>query len=93
MGNWVSLALQLNVYPLEWRREGFNLLAIKGFFCYINIIVKTIVKNLLIVFIILLVISGIFTLYSSPFESKETIPLNQVVNYINNDEVVKITVQ
>ncbi len=54
---------------------------------------KTIVKNLLIVFIILLVISGIFTLYSSPFESKETIPLNQVVNYINNDEVVKITVQ
>ncbi len=54
---------------------------------------KTIVKNLLIVFIILLVISGIFTLYSSPFEAKETIPLNQVVSYINNDEVVKITVQ
>ncbi len=54
---------------------------------------KTIIKNLLIVFIILLVISGIFTLYSSPFESKETIPLNQVVSHINNDEVEKITIK
>jgi cell division protease FtsH len=64
-----------------------------GDFCYIKKTMKTIVKNLLIVFIVLLVISGIFTLYSSPFEEKETIPLNQVVTHINNEEVAKITVQ
>lgn len=54
---------------------------------------KTIVKNLLIVFLVLLIISGIFTLYTSPFEEKEEIPLNQVVSYINNGEVEKITIQ
>ncbi len=54
---------------------------------------KTIVKNLLIVFLVLLIISGIFTLYTSPFEEKEEIPLNQVVSYINNEEVEKITIQ
>jgi len=50
-------------------------------------------KNLLIVFVVLLIISGIFTIYSSPFEEKEKIPLNQVVAHINNDEVSKITIQ
>jgi len=65
-----------------------------GFFsCYIYIIVKSIIKNLLIVFVILLIISGIFTIYSSPFEEKEKIPLNQVVTHINNDEVSKIIIQ
>lgn len=54
---------------------------------------KTIVKNLLIVFIILIAISGIFTIYSSPFEKIEEIPLNQVVSHINNDEVTKITIK
>jgi len=53
---------------------------------------KTIVKNILIVFLVLLIVSGIFTLYSSPFDSYENIPLNQVVEHINNDEVAKITV-
>ncbi len=64
-----------------------------GDFCYSNITMKNIFKNLLIVFIVLLVISGIFTLYSSPSESKEKIPLNQVVSHINNNEVEKITIQ
>jgi len=54
---------------------------------------KTIIKNLLIVFLVLLIISAIFTLYASPFEEKEEIPLNQVVSYINNEEVEKITIQ
>ena len=53
---------------------------------------KTIVKNIIIVFVILLVISGIFTLYSSPLKSTEKIPLSKLVSYINNDEVVKITI-
>jgi cell division protease FtsH len=53
---------------------------------------KTIVKNIIIVFIILLVVSGIFTLYSSPLKSTEKIPLSKLVSYINNDEVVKITI-
>jgi len=54
---------------------------------------KTIVKNLLIVFLVLLVISGIFTLYSSPLQKAEKIPLNQVVSHINNSEVEKITIK
>jgi len=54
---------------------------------------KTIIKNILIVFLVLLIVSGIFTIYSSPFESVEKIPLNQVVEYINNDEISKITIK
>jgi cell division protease FtsH len=64
-----------------------------GVFCYINIIVKSIVKNLLFVFLILLIISGIFTLYASPFQKTEEIPLNQVVSHINNNEVEKIIIK
>jgi cell division protease FtsH len=64
-----------------------------GVFCYINIIVKNIIKNLLIVFLVLLIISGIFTLYSSPFQETEKIPLNQVVSHINNGEVERIVIE
>jgi len=63
---------------------------------YLKIIkkyMKTIIKNILIVFLVLLIISGIFTIYSSPFESIEKIPLNQVIEYINNDEISKITIK
>lgn len=54
---------------------------------------KTFIKNLLIVFFVLLVISGIFTVYNSSFTPIEAIPLNQVVSLINEDKVTKITIQ
>jgi len=54
---------------------------------------KTLTKNILIVFFVLLIISAIFTVYNSSFTSAETIPLNQVVSLINDGKVTQITVQ
>ena len=54
---------------------------------------KTFIKNILIAFFVLLVISGIFTAYNSSLTLTETIPLNQVVSLINEDKVSQITVQ
>ena len=54
---------------------------------------KTFIKNILIAFFVLLVISSIFTIYNSSYNSAEKIPLNQVVSLINEDKVAKITIQ
>jgi cell division protease FtsH len=54
---------------------------------------KSIIKNLLLIFFILLVVSGLFTLSISSFKGTESIPLNEVVSYINKGEVNKITVK
>jgi len=53
---------------------------------------KNLFKNILIVFFALLVLAGLFTIYTSPFKSSEQVSLNQVVNDINNGKVKKITV-
>ncbi|MFA5300053.1 MAG: ATP-dependent zinc metalloprotease FtsH, partial [Lutibacter sp.] len=57
------------------------------------IIMKTFIKNILIAFFVLLVISSIFTIYNSSYDSIETIPLNQVVSLINEDQVDRIIIQ
>ena len=54
---------------------------------------KIIIKNLLIIFFVLLIISGIFGIYNSSFEAKEKIPLNQVVSLINEEKVGKIIIK
>lgn len=54
---------------------------------------KSIIKNLLLIFFILLVVSGLFTLSISSFKGTESIPLNEVVSHINKGEVNKITVK
>ncbi|MFZ5559737.1 MAG: ATP-dependent zinc metalloprotease FtsH [Patescibacteria group bacterium] len=54
---------------------------------------KNLFKNLLIVFFILIVLSAIFTIYTSPLKEKEEVSLNQVASYINNGEVKKITIK
>jgi len=54
---------------------------------------KTLIKNILIAFFVLLIISGIFTIYNSSITATETIPLNQVVSLINEGKVTKITIQ
>jgi cell division protease FtsH len=54
---------------------------------------KNLFKNILIVFFVLLVLSGIFTIYNSPLKSTEQVSLNQVVNDINEGKVKKITVK
>ncbi len=54
---------------------------------------KKIITNLFLALIILLIISGVFALYNTPFEKTESVPLNKLVNQINNSEVSKITVE
>jgi cell division protease FtsH len=54
---------------------------------------KNLFKNILIVFFVLLVLSGFFTIYNSPLKSTEQVSLNQVVNDINEGKVKKITVK
>jgi len=54
---------------------------------------KNLFKNILIVIFALMVLSALFTIYTSPLKEKEEISLNQVVSYINNDEVKKITIR
>jgi len=54
---------------------------------------KKLITNLFFTLLILLIISGIFTLYSSPFEKIEEIPLNELVAQINEEKVAKIIVE
>ncbi len=54
---------------------------------------KKLITNIFLTFLILFVISGIFTLYSSPFEKQKEVPLNELVNQINEGGVAKIIVE
>ncbi len=54
---------------------------------------KKLITNLFLALIILLIISGIFTLYSGPFEESERISFSTLVNQINQGEVEKITIE
>ncbi|MDP2966956.1 MAG: ATP-dependent zinc metalloprotease FtsH [bacterium] len=53
---------------------------------------KNLIKNFIIILLIFLVISSIFTLFSEPFEKKKELSLTQVVEKINQGEIKKITV-
>jgi len=55
-------------------------------------LMKNIFKNLAIVFLVLIIISGIFTVYNSSYQTTEKIPLNEVVSLINDEKVTKIIV-
>ena len=54
---------------------------------------KIIFKNLAIVFLVLIIISGIFAVYNSSFQNTEKIPLNEVVSLINDGKIAKIVVK
>lgn len=54
---------------------------------------KKLITNIFLTLIILLIISGVFTLYSTPFEKTEEIPLNQLVVQINEEKVSKIVIE
>jgi cell division protease FtsH len=53
---------------------------------------RSLIKNLLIFSLILLIVSGLFSLFSLSPESKNTVTLTQLVNDINQGKVKKITV-
>jgi len=54
---------------------------------------KNIFKNLAIVFLVLIIVSGIFTAYNSSSQNTEKIPLNEVVSLINDGKIAKIIVR
>ena len=54
---------------------------------------KSLVKNFVIILLIFLVIASVFTLFSTPFEKKDEIPLTQVVEKINQEKIKKIVVE
>ena len=54
---------------------------------------KKLITNIFFALLILLIVSGIFTLYSTPFEKPKEIPLNELVTQINEDKVAKIIVE
>lgn len=54
---------------------------------------KKLITNLFLALIIFLIISGVFALYNTPFEQVEDIPLNELANQINKNEVAKIIVE
>ncbi|MFH1582419.1 MAG: ATP-dependent zinc metalloprotease FtsH, partial [bacterium] len=54
---------------------------------------KNLFKNFLIILVIFLAVSSIFTLFSEPFEPEESISLSQLVEKINDGEVKKIIVE
>jgi len=49
-------------------------------------------KNIGIVLLAFLVISGLFTLFSSPFSQPEKISWNQLAEKVNQEQVKKITI-
>lgn len=50
-------------------------------------------KNLLIIFLVFIIISGLFSLYNSSIEKPIDVSLSQLVEQINNEEVAKIEVK
>ena len=53
---------------------------------------KSLLKNFIFIVLIFLVISGVFAVFSKPFEEKKEISLTQLVEDINREKVKKITV-
>lgn len=54
---------------------------------------KKLIKNLLIIFLIFVIISGLFSLYNTSIEKPVDISISQLVDQINNEEVGKIEVK
>ncbi|MCK4860153.1 MAG: AAA family ATPase, partial [Candidatus Omnitrophica bacterium] len=54
---------------------------------------KKLIANIFLALLILLIISGVFTLYNTPSEEIKEIPLNELVIQINKGEVAKIIIE
>ena len=54
--------------------------------------VKNLTKNIIFVILIFLALSGLFALFSQPFEKEKELSLTQLVAEINQEKIKKITV-
>jgi len=53
---------------------------------------KSLIKNFVFILLIFLIISGVFAMFTQPFEEKEEISLTQLIEDINQEKVKKIVV-
>ena len=53
---------------------------------------KSLIKNFIFIILIFLIIGGIFSLVSSPFEKVEKVSITKLAKEINEEKVKKITV-
>jgi len=54
---------------------------------------KGLFKNIIIIFLVFLLISSVFTLFNTPFAEDKTVTLSTLVNEINEGKVSKITIK
>lgn len=54
---------------------------------------KGLFKNIIIIFLVFLLISSVFTLFKAPFAEDKTVPLSTLVSEINEGKVAKITIK
>lgn len=54
---------------------------------------KSLFKNIIIIFLVFLLISSVFTLFKTPFSDEKQVGLTDLVNEINDGKVSKITVK
>ncbi|MDO8436246.1 MAG: hypothetical protein Q7S82_02575, partial [bacterium] len=50
---------------------------------------RNLIKNIVIVLLLFLVISGVFTLFSEPFQKENNLSLTQLVSEINQEKIKK----
>jgi len=53
---------------------------------------KNLVKNLIFILLIFLLLSGVFSSFLNPSETKKEIPLSQLINEINQDKIKSIVI-
>lgn len=54
---------------------------------------KDLAKNIIVILLIFLIISGVFTLFAQPFEKIKEVSLTQLIEEINQGKIKKITVE
>ncbi|MEK7519482.1 MAG: ATP-dependent zinc metalloprotease FtsH, partial [Patescibacteria group bacterium] len=55
-------------------------------------IMKNLLKNFLIIVLIFITVSALFSLFTKPFEKEKVLPLTQLVSEINEEKIGKITI-
>ena len=55
--------------------------------------IKNLIKNLIILFLIFLIIAGVFGLIEKPFQKEEKLTITQLVSEINQEKIKEIEVK
>jgi len=55
--------------------------------------IKNLIKNLIILFLIFLIIAGVFGLIEKPFQKEEKLTITQLVSEINQEKIKEIKIK